>query len=85
MAEPIKLAEEDIESLRQFRQKYFDIVNQFGQLEVTRVSLDKSKEVLVGELEELATREEEITSEFESKYGIGEVNLETGEFIPQSD
>lgn len=85
MAEAIKLAKEDIESLQQFRQKYFDIVNQFGQLEVTRVSLDENREILKGELETLAKREAEITSEFEAKYGIGEVNLETGEFIPQSE
>ena len=85
MAEKQKVAEADLKVFREFRESYVDVVNQLGQLEVQRISIEKAKESVARRLEELAVRENEIVSEFEVNYGIGEVNLETGEFIPQDE
>lgn len=85
MTETKKLKAEDLQMIRDFRQEYSDIVGSFGQIEVTIISLQKQKEILTEKLESLAKREDEITSELEAKYGVGELNIETGEFIPQSE
>ena len=87
----IKLTVEEIESLKKLSDSYSRITAEFGQIKIEKILLKAQ----LSRLEELETNltdeylsvqstEQQFATEIQKKYGDGEVNLETGEFIPVS-
>jgi hypothetical protein len=87
----IKLTAEEIESLKKLSDSYSRITAEFGQIKIEKILLKAQ----LSRLEELETSltveylsvqstEQQLATEIQKKYGDGEVNLETGEFIPVS-
>lgn len=83
----IKLTTEELQKISEMQTSYAEITAQFGQLKIEQMLVKQQLDRLA-ELETqfesnyitLQTSEEEFAKELESKYGKGEVNLETGEF-----
>ena len=83
----IKLTTEELQKIAEMQTSYAEITAQFGQLKIEQMLVKQQLDRLA-ELETqfesnyitLQTSEEEFAKELESKYGKGEVNLETGEF-----
>ncbi len=82
MADPIKFTPEEIQEIQGIQSLYNTIVTQAGQVYLEELSLDKKKDQLETNFEEIKNRESEIISTLTTKYGQGQINLETGEFIP---
>jgi len=75
------LTPEEINSLKLIQEKRFQLVEQFGIIEVKIQEFNLQKEYLKEELKRLR-QEETITGEtLQKKYGDGTINLERGEII----
>ena len=80
--ETIKLTIEEVEQLQAVQQKYNAVINELGNIELTKINLESRKEEVLTFLSELKTEEQTIGKELNEKYGVGTINLEKGEFIP---
>jgi len=87
----IKLTAEEIESIGKLGDTYSRITAEFGQIKIEKILL-KGQLNRLEELESTLTteylanqeREQSFAETIQKKYGDGEINLETGEFIPVS-
>ena len=89
MNEVKKLDEAEINTLTALRQKSQEKVMQFGEIEMEIIFLEgridemlKMKDTFKQELAGMQEEERKVSKQLEEKYGQGNLNLETGEFIP---
>lgn len=89
MSENKKIEKVDIESIKELRQKSSELIVKFGEVELEFIyvenrknELNTYKDSLMKELSELQESEKTLTTDMETKYGQGNLNLETGEFVP---
>ena len=89
MSENKKIEKVDIESIKELRQKSSELIVKFGEVELEFIyvenrkkELNVYKDSLMKELTELQESEKTLTTDMETKYGQGNLNLETGEFVP---
>ena len=89
MANPIKFKDEDLKELTDLRQGYVNTQNQLGRLAVQKVlaeqqydSLTKAEDELRQNYLNLTSKEQELVQKYNEQYGVGTVNIDTGEFLP---
>jgi len=89
MSENKKLEQKEIQSIMNLRQKMSDKVVQFGEIEVEmhlaeqRIDfLQTQKKMLKEEFAQMQESEKKLADELNAKYGEGNLNLDTGEFVP---
>lgn len=89
MSEVKKLDQTELETLTLLRQRSQEKIMQFGEIEMELIFLDnrieemhKMKDSLKNELTTMQEEERKVSKDLEDKYGQGNLNLETGEFIP---
>ena len=90
--EEIKFTEEELQSLNDLQVKYNTITNQFGQLAIAKLNLEKQTEVvndqefkLQEELEQAREQEQEILNDITEKYGPGQLDPQSGVFTPTTE
>ena len=88
----VKFTEKELESLNDLQVKYNTITNQFGQLAIAKLNLDKQTEVvndqefkLQEELEQAREQEQEILNDITEKYGPGQLDPQSGVFTPTTE
>lgn len=89
MSNPIKLSPEDIQTINSLQTKYADITAKLGQLKIEQILLNSQVQRLT-QLEQsfsndyltIQTEEIKFADDVTKKYGEGQINIETGEFIP---
>jgi len=79
----IFLTQEELQQLKNLNEERVDIVTKFGAIEVELQSLELQKIQLTEMLQELIKRSESIGQKLQDKYGEGNINIETGEFVKQ--
>ena len=86
-----KFSEEEMKQLRAIQQKYFDIQSQFGKIKIAKINLnnqlneiDNLEEDLEKQFSSNRETEENFVDDITKKYGDGQLNLETGTFIPSN-
>jgi hypothetical protein len=75
------LTQEEIQSLKSIQEKYLQLVEQFGIIEIKIQGLESQKKYLKEELAKLYQEEIKLGEDLQQKYGDGTINLEKGEFI----
>ena len=87
-----KFTEEEMKKLRSIQQTYFEIQNSFGKVKIARMNLntqiddlDKFEENLMEKFSSNRKDETNFVDDITKKYGDGNLNLETGTFIPSSE
>lgn len=85
MSKAIKFTKDEVSNIQELQQLYNAMVTYAGQVYLEELSLDKKKDQVETNFEELREKESGIISELTTKYGQGQINLETGEFTPISD
>jgi len=75
------LAQEEIQQLKNVREKRIQITENFGVLESRIQEFQIQKEILKQELKNLIEQETQLGEALQQKYGNGSINLEKGEFI----
>jgi len=88
----VKFTEKELESLNDLQVKYNTITNQFGQLAIAKLNLEKQTEVvndqefkLQEELNQAREDEQEILSDITEKYGPGQLDPQSGVFTPTTE
>ena len=76
------------EQVKEIQDSYFQVQNQFGQLNIAKMrveeqfsGLDKTELELRNKFKELQEKEKIFLDEITKKYGEGTLNPETGEFV----
>tara|TARA_Y100000593_G_C4252388_1_gene307863 strand:+ start:77 stop:397 length:321 start_codon:yes stop_codon:yes gene_type:complete len=89
MGNPIKFKDEDLKQLTDLREGYINTQNQLGRIKVQQVLAEQQYDALVKAEDELkqnylnlTTKEQELVQSYNEEYGVGTVNIETGEFTP---
>lgn len=77
------LTPEELQIIKNLNNERNTLINQFGALEFEIQSLELQKEKLIENLQKLSEASEEIGVKLQNKYGEGNVNIDTGEFIPR--
>ncbi len=75
------LTQEELQSIKEVQDKRRDLMEQFGVIELTIQELEIQKQELRTELQTLKSKEIEVGSTLQNKYGEGTINVEKGEFI----
>ena len=90
--EEIKFTEEELQSLNDLQVKYNTITNQFGQLAIAKLNLEKQTEVvndqefkLQEELDQAREEEQKILNDITEKYGPGQLDPQSGVFTPTTE
>lgn len=80
--EKIKLSQEEIEVLSNLQNTQTNIINSLGQLEYSIQLLELQKESLTEQIEQLKESEKKVGQDLNTKYGSGNIDLNTGFFTP---
>lgn len=90
MTQAKKLSNEELEELKSIQNKYLELTAQLGQIHLEKINLTVALAGMDDELSklqavflELKEQESKIQQAFTKKYGMGTVNLESGEFISE--
>ena len=88
----IKFTEKELQTLNDLQVKYNTITNQFGQLAIAKLNLEKQTEVvndqefkLQEELDQAREQEQEILKDITEKYGPGQLDPQSGVFTPTTE
>jgi hypothetical protein len=76
------LTVEEIQQLTEVQTQSQQIALELGNLEITRLQLEKRKEEVIAFFNEFKAKEQELGKSLSDKYGNGTIDLEKGEFIP---
>lgn len=74
-----RLTEEELLNLRQVKEEYTKIKQEFGDIALFKINLDQRRERAEQYLEELKNSESTLTQSLLQKYGPGNINIDTGE------
>ena len=89
MSEVKKLTEEEINQIKELQAQYNKYVFELGSLEAQLSEMANHKEFMeseksnvLGDIKTLTTKEKELLATLQEKYGVGNINIETGEITP---
>ena len=89
MAKAIKFTEEELNQITELRESNGNKISEFGQIELELLlanqrieTLENAKENLQTQYVELQNKERTLVQQLNEKYGAGQVDLSSGEFIP---
>lgn len=89
MAETIKFTEEEVQAIQALRQNVTNVFTQLGQVRIERKRRLEEIEKLESELHDrhtaLQDEEQKLFAQLNEKYGDGNYNPETNEFIPTEE
>jgi len=78
------LTTDELQSLKNFQSTRSQIINDFGIIEFQIQELKTQKEMLVKALANLKIEENKVSQELQDKYGEGNIDLTSGEFVSVS-
>ncbi len=87
----IKFTEEELDNIKAIQEEYSTVGIQLVQLKLARKSseeyiaaLQQEEDRIVEQIDSINKREKELTESLNEKYGIGSLDMTTGEFTPNS-
>jgi len=90
MSDKVTFSKEEIAQIEELREQMFGIITTAGQLAMSRItlltrleSIKMQEGELVPKFEELSAKEAKLITQLSEKYGVGSLDLDTGEFIPE--
>ena len=79
---PIKFTPEEIEEIKSFQNEMNNLVYSLGQLSLSKIRIEEQESSIKMAMSELRLREKEQADKLTKKYGQGQLDIETGAFIP---
>lgn len=87
----VKFTEDELQNIRAIQEEYSMIGIQLVQLKLARKSseeylaaLEQEEQRIVEQIEGISIKEKQLTEALNEKYGIGSLDMTTGEFTPNS-
>jgi len=91
MSETKKFTQEELNQITKLQETNAQKVSEFGQIEIEILlakqrleNLEVAKISCQERYKELQQQEEELVTNLNKKYGVGTVDINTGEFIPKN-
>lgn len=78
------LTQEEIQSLKSFKEEQIDVVALLGNIEYQIQLLNIQKQKLKEEIQKQIETQNSYAKQLQQKYGDGNIDIEKGEFIPIS-
>ena len=78
----IKLTKDEIKELGDHRASISNVTLLIGETEIAFENLEIRKKELLSGLMKLSEKQNDFAKKLENKYGKGNVNIDTGEFVP---
>jgi|TARA_Y100000592_G_C5336220_1_gene251983 hypothetical protein len=78
----IKFTDEELKKLQDVKQTYERLTINLGQLGMQRINLEMQEKALKDKLDKLMETERELAKTFSTKYGQGQLDINTGKFTP---
>jgi len=89
MTETKKLTTEELNQIKEMQQQYNKFVFELGSIEAqlqnvleTKKMIESEKANALEDLKKLGEREKEVISTLQAKYGVGNIDIETGTITP---
>ena len=82
MDSKVKFSDKELEELKEVRDGYEAISFELGQIELQKLFLKERDEEIKSKLNELKDKEKKQAEELQNKYGVGALDIDTGEFTP---
>ena len=79
--ENIKLSEEELKTLKGYQQRQNQITFNLGNLDIQKAILEAQRNQILENLANVQEAANKTAKELQEKYGDGNIDLETGEFI----
>lgn len=76
-----KLSQEELDNLKKIQSDSSNLIFNLGQVDVQRSLLEAQRDEILNKLADLQGEQNTLAKELQDKYGEGNINLETGEFI----
>lgn len=83
MAGPVKVESDELRQATQIRQTFVNLTHEYGKLAFAQRTIDREKEQIEKQFDELLKDEEQFIRELNERYGTGTLNIETGQFTPE--
>jgi len=84
MADAIKFTEDELKNLQELQGTYQQITLALGQLNVSKYAMEEREDSLKQALLDTKSKENELATSLTEKYGKGTLNIETGDFTPDT-
>lgn len=82
MSEKKVLTKEEVQSLKDLKVRFDQLVGVIGETEVQIMNLELRRDALKSNLISIQEEEMKLGKELEEKYGNGTISIEKGEFSP---
>ena len=89
MSEVKKLTEEELQSITEMQQQYNKFVFELGSIEAqlqqnlaNKVLIETEKSNVLEDIKKLGERERTLVADLQTKYGVGNIDIESGEITP---
>lgn len=79
--EQIFLSQEELQKVNQVNSERADLISKFGAIEYEIQNLELDKQKLTELLTDLNQKSLQVGEELQQKYGEGNINIDTGEFV----
>ena len=76
-----KLTETEVLSVKEIQKLRAELIDKYGLIEMSIQDLKLQKQEVTEELKEIKVTELKLSQELQSKYGVGTINIDSGEFI----
>jgi|21_taG_2_1085346.scaffolds.fasta_scaffold150573_2 hypothetical protein len=80
--EGTKFTEEEMEKINKIKVEYNESTIRLGQIAIDKLLLEEEESSLAKEYREIRGKEIALAKELSKKYGVGNLDLETGVFVP---
>jgi hypothetical protein len=84
MENKVILTQEELNELTNLQESLNNLIINLGQTEFQIYNLEKYKNSVKNEIDNINKKQEELSQLLSSKYGDGTINIETGEFTSVS-
>lgn len=89
MSEVKQLTTEELQSIKDLQAQYNKYVFELGSAEAqlqnviaTKKAIETEKDNILEDITKLGIKEKEVVTTLQEKYGVGNINIETGEITP---
>ena len=89
MSETKKLTTEELQSITEMQQQYNKFVFELGSIEAqlqqnlaNKVLIETEKSNVLEDIKKLGERERTLVADLQTKYGVGNIDIESGEITP---
>ena len=89
MSELKQLTTEELQSIKDLQAQYNKYVFELGSAEAqlqnviaTKKAIETEKDNILEDITKLGAKEKEVVTALQEKYGVGNINIETGEITP---